>query len=724
MEIRRLNFANLEDCNYFLDSHGGEDFLKEQYPLVYQAYLRTKEEAIRKDAEQSLIIDAGMRIPTIKNENKEEKEEQLELKQSFYVNVNDKTANVSMTGEIKNGISNRTYSVFYENFSGKDISENNYRCETEARNRIYINPTERDCVYSECQIDAIGKNKQLDSIIISEINENMATIKDAVESFVIDKPKARLGYKEIIIVYKDREWKEGVAYSYPDVKVENEKVETMLPISGKITFKNGFIPKNLANAKSDGIKLIYANDITLNYQYAEEEIKKYFQIKDNVVTFEFNDDWNATLASEKYGHELLASLSCKFFFDVWNENEESKLRLPFFISTASEEEIKGKKYYEVKNDSNVYIPWIRYIWGCFAKDTMILMGDGKSYKKISEIKEGEYIWVQGEEAVSVKAVITGTEKELIVIETESGNVLKVTEGHPILTERGSILAEKLNITDKVALRDGSYSNIKFLYPERYEDKIYSLQLEEAHMICANGILAGDFTCQNRGLELKKKNLEMSQDVQELVEEMKRLGEYLKISRKENMVTIKNIVESFVVEKPRAKEGYKEIIIAYKDKEWKEGVAYSYPDVKTENGRVETMLPISGKIIFKEGFIPKRLRKAESKLLYENDIILHYQHPIREIENYFNIEGNIVTFEFNDDWNATLPLEKYGHELSASLSCGFFLEIEDEKEHRMLQLPFLISSANEEDVDKYYVAKGDNNVYIPCIRYIYGDDESR
>lgn len=92
---------------------------------------------------------------------------------------------------------------------------------------------------------------------------------------------------------------------------------------------------------------------------------------------------------------------------------------------------------------------------CFAKGTKVKVVDG--YKKIEEIKVGDLVWTKNEnnnylKLKPVKEVFTKTKEDsydLLEIELDSGEKIKITEQHEVYTQRGWIYARDLTIEDEI-----------------------------------------------------------------------------------------------------------------------------------------------------------------------------------------------------------------------------------------------------------------------------------
>ena len=121
------------------------------------------------------------------------------------------------------------------------------------------------------------------------------------------------------------------------------------------------------------------------------------------------------------------------------------------------------------------------------------MADG-SERMISAIRPGDLVQVE-HGASRVVDIFQGTEAQLVVLKTDNGCALKMTEGHPVETARGTVRAGELNAADLIRTETGN-STVKELYLEQGNFSVYSLMLEETSNLICGGIVTGDFAKQN------------------------------------------------------------------------------------------------------------------------------------------------------------------------------------------------------------------------------------
>ncbi|RYZ56583.1 MAG: hypothetical protein EOP07_12270 [Proteobacteria bacterium] len=148
----------------------------------------------------------------------------------------------------------------------------------------------------------------------------------------------------------------------------------------------------------------------------------------------------------------------------------------------------------------------RTVCGCFAEDTLILMGDG-SEKAIRDITEGDEVQnpLTGK-IQSVKRVVAGPEKiPMYRVLTAIGSVL-VTRQHPFLTRRGSVTAEDLRADDLIATgSDNQFKEILSIDSVPWDETkpapiVWNLELVGSddfseHYVQAGGVMTGDLFIQ-------------------------------------------------------------------------------------------------------------------------------------------------------------------------------------------------------------------------------------
>jgi DNA-directed RNA polymerase beta subunit len=149
---------------------------------------------------------------------------------------------------------------------------------------------------------------------------------------------------------------------------------------------------------------------------------------------------------------------------------------------------------------------------CLTGDTEILLGDGKSTKKIKDMKNGDIIMsvdIKTHKNISTKIKNYFEKKKQIIyeIKTMDGKTLKCTGDHPILAKLESkipnvdkmILAEKLKIGDKILtylfkeMNENmiTYSKIESIYQLPPEDVYDFTTCAKTHTMIANGCITSN-----------------------------------------------------------------------------------------------------------------------------------------------------------------------------------------------------------------------------------------
>lgn len=122
------------------------------------------------------------------------------------------------------------------------------------------------------------------------------------------------------------------------------------------------------------------------------------------------------------------------------------------------------------------LPQTRIYYSCLAAETPVLLADGSSVP-IANVREGDLVAADAARGpLKVTAIYTGTEdKPLVQVTTRSGLSLKVTQGHPVLTDRGVRLARFLREGDVVITSEGQ-SAITTIERVPYHGRVYNLSL--------------------------------------------------------------------------------------------------------------------------------------------------------------------------------------------------------------------------------------------------------
>lgn len=148
----------------------------------------------------------------------------------------------------------------------------------------------------------------------------------------------------------------------------------------------------------------------------------------------------------------------------------------------------------------------RIYYSCLAAGTMVAMADG-SRKAIEHVRAGDEIRDGRGATRRVASTFTGEEEQIVRIVTADGQVLRATEGHPLMTAAGLRLAKFVKSGDRVLTSRGPVA-VTEAVTGRYDGKVYNLRLErgvtraglsdeEDATFYGDGFLVGDNEAQWR-----------------------------------------------------------------------------------------------------------------------------------------------------------------------------------------------------------------------------------
>ncbi len=151
--------------------------------------------------------------------------------------------------------------------------------------------------------------------------------------------------------------------------------------------------------------------------------------------------------------------------------------------------------------------------GCVSEDTKILMGDGKTEKRIDQIAEGDKVWNPVlKKAMPIHHLSRGPEKVPLLTIKTAGDELNATGNHPFPTRSGMKTAFQLEVGEEIQLASGRWAKIEAIKVKGHEaghaPVVWNIEIDapadnwDAHHYVANGIDTGDLFIQ-RTLESGK-----------------------------------------------------------------------------------------------------------------------------------------------------------------------------------------------------------------------------
>lgn len=430
-----------------------------------------------------------------------------------------------MYGCIEDPATHEHYATIWDEFYTRDIAECNGHC-VAVGERAFSNPQNKN-LGTICCFDYYSDDKRtvkIDAFIKSVDSSTANARTNTIASVDITAPYAKKTPKTIRVGYHQRSWSD-IDYYYDDVKPVGTTIAAMLPINGKIKFQDRYTPIGLYVDSAPEIHMTFAGSNSISYNHDKNEIASFFKISGQEVSFDFSDNWFSTFPTNRLSSGGNVLLLCKFRYKVKDTQDSSKNIIAQPISICSSTSAAPEQCYHSAT-ADVYVPVVQFFWGCFGKDTMILMADN-TQKKISDIQPGEQVFVFNGEPCAVKEVTGGTEDIMLRIETENDKHILLTQTHPVLTARGPVQAHNLDINDIIIMQDGIGSPIRYMYSVDYYDNIYNLDLGSANLVVANGFVAGDHYCQNSKIEETAIQEPLSSEAEKLFAEMKLLRTELK-----------------------------------------------------------------------------------------------------------------------------------------------------------------------------------------------------
>ncbi|WP_018692017.1 Hint domain-containing protein [Algicola sagamiensis] len=175
-----------------------------------------------------------------------------------------------------------------------------------------------------------------------------------------------------------------------------------------------------------------------------------------------------------------------------------------------------------KGPNGKFMPQAACVSSCYTPDQKILFAQGelpifdaysKRLSKIVTLDTQSTLHSLGYMVRDVDGYsesLKDVEHTILVLKTQNGGQLKVTENHPLLVSTGHMRnAEDIDIGEKLIAENGSFDTVVSIEPIKYFGKVYNVKpysTDENGMtelngqiIVAQGFLSGSYYYQNRGL---------------------------------------------------------------------------------------------------------------------------------------------------------------------------------------------------------------------------------
>lgn len=482
------NFAIDSHYRFLLNRLGGEKLIRQKYPELYKIMLYTREKALKVAAIPNSAPGLGddytygftdsMKLRTV-NFHPE-----TTLNSASSIELIKPSPAISIVCDVIDVTYGKTvdgFSVFDNDTGTLDHSIIRQASELLRKNSYDFRV---DSTMTKIDYDDEGK-PIFTSVTESSEKYSVLNEKSIVKNITVDDPMPvkhteEKDIKKTVIFYNNRKGPE-CDYYYDNVPANQHIVYTYIPFKGSVEFDSYFKPLyvdfehpgfilQIETAKN-GVAQFNTNHL--------KEVRWSFP-NESTLAWEFPVNWYDVLQRNNFAGATDVGFYCRLPVIL------DKLPTPINVVISSYDN-------EHKDSSFKKIYPLEIMWGCFAKDTRIKMADG-SWKPIQDIKAGDRVKTANSGA-AVTEIISGTEREMMVIGTSRGNRIMVTKDHPMLTESGWKTADELNAADILIMEYGK-DTIEELYPKEYNDKIFSIRVDTQEAIIAEGFYTGDFTRQN------------------------------------------------------------------------------------------------------------------------------------------------------------------------------------------------------------------------------------
>lgn len=463
----------------------GENFAKENCPELYQLIHKKAAPLTRSACDNENGFQDTTEIQNILFNN-----EDKTLQVNSVAGFKEKKGVIAIVSEVIDSATNESIKGAAVTTKDAYFHECNIVCQLKNHNLLNSSNFYARTVFYWTEIDDNGE------VVMKshEERKNCGIVSngedDIVDNITVEFPNTLKPRDRTIVLYNRtaEAHVEDPDKVYSNISVINNKLQFHLPFIGSVRLKQGKIIG--VDREKAVIKLQHPEkktSVTFNKDKDNnwKDIKWKYENGYTLLHWTFPEDWKNQLDLKDLSiHTTLDFYAC----------------LPLIVNINGAEvtvnTYVGSNIEEDKTHCKIQKVFLQ--WGCLGKNTLIMMADG-TYKIISNLRIGELVNT-GKGIAEIYNIYSGHQLNVVNLETESGKRLLMTNGHPVLTERGWVRAENLNASDKVINAEGKTEALKALFPSIYDDKIYNLQLNtEEHQFVAEGIVVGDFMLQNTKL---------------------------------------------------------------------------------------------------------------------------------------------------------------------------------------------------------------------------------
>lgn len=467
---------------------GGEKVMQEQYPVLYKSYCNAVEQGLGEVSYEGFCDGAVIYCSRYNQDTGT-------IKAAGRINFTGRVKHVFASIYVMQGETViKQYNVAHSNRSIVDI-----QCET---NEI-ANTTDAEYVVNLFVVweDSESNKLQCMATGTQEINlTDVVTYADAVDKMTLYHPtkvingvhrsyrnEGNVDLSEPIIVAYNRAASGVVDYQYNEKRV-GKLEEIYLDVEYSVLLKEGYTYVGVSGYTA---VLLCDQEGTLFYEGGAPEISSTDKDGKQELRVKWDTDWVNTIPNSVQAGNRIYRIWVELNMILKAENSNgtsSNIKNTVIVSNLQKNNDAGNNEISVA-DLHLY-------WGCLAEGTKILMADG-SEKEIQNLQSGEKVLNSKGEAVEINRVITGDEEYIYRTYTESGKLVSASLLHPFAAEQGDLLLRDFDYKTRLKVKNEDeyvYETVINCYPEKYEGKVYSLELEDTgkeKTIIADGFVTYD-----------------------------------------------------------------------------------------------------------------------------------------------------------------------------------------------------------------------------------------
>lgn len=585
-----LDFSDEEEREYCLNKLGGPDVLK-NHKAVMDAINKSSQQ--RSDETKSPVkiqyqdsrtsylteselAEAADRIPNYKSNTTFGT-----FSQTYSIDLYDTDSLISDEEaalkwkylDVQVNAVNKSYATGYPVISQNFSTTDTYGGMVEFCSEILEASCMEGKVFTNIILNGVdGNGNYVYAVCNQEVDNASNKIKYSVQDIKVDNPHWNQKCDDGIMmlygrmdeqkIYANADYSGGDYYS--NTMKSGNKVSTLIPLSGTVTFSSDYKTKGLPELggavqflrpaldysnKSEGKidpDVVYQND--LNDKKLRELLISQNCFKANseavipYVEFDFSLDrgdntskldWHHDISGELDNHQRIVLLRGNFAYDISRKDfPDITDTVQISVSSITKENLEminrnkkegeKRKYYKFLEGSNlIYIPPIHIYWGCLGKN-VLLKTDSGALKRAESVKKGDKLLSHKGKTVIVDHVFTGHDKTIYRLCCD-GFETCMSGSHPVLGKNGKGIAVKnLSKGDKIMVENGRMAEVLSVTEEPYNDTVYSFTFEgekESVYFIADGIYVGDLNAQNEAPEEPQETEDEKERRLELVEEM-------------------------------------------------------------------------------------------------------------------------------------------------------------------------------------------------------------